>query len=149
MPSSGMWRRLYLVWTDVSEELIASIFRVKTSVHTRSTRRHIPEDGILHSHRREKLESYKIGIDWYVANRSYKCSVWDSHSNGYEGLCLLGYNAMHSVERQMTFRRNMSLPSSGLKLVPCLSYSSTLKMEVTDSKHSLLNTRLMLASCLG
>jgi hypothetical protein len=27
----------------------------ETSVHTRSTRRHIPEDGILHSHRRENL----------------------------------------------------------------------------------------------
>jgi hypothetical protein len=29
----------------------------ETSVHTRSTRRHIPEDGILHSHRRENLRS--------------------------------------------------------------------------------------------
>jgi hypothetical protein len=101
MPSSGMWRRVDLVWTDVSEERIASIFRVEksaseepawaggcrlsrtqlgvfdwwlslqppahagfsladfstlkmqatcsseTSVHTRSTRRHIPEDYIL------------------------------------------------------------------------------------------------------
>jgi hypothetical protein len=28
------------------------------SVHTRSSRRHIPEDGILHSHRRENLISY-------------------------------------------------------------------------------------------
>jgi hypothetical protein len=29
MPSSGMWRRVDLVWTDVSEERIASIFRVE------------------------------------------------------------------------------------------------------------------------
>jgi hypothetical protein len=29
-----------------------------TLIHTRSTRRHIPEDGILHSHRRENLKSY-------------------------------------------------------------------------------------------
>jgi hypothetical protein len=29
----------------------------KTSVHTRPTRRHIPEYGILHSHRRENLKS--------------------------------------------------------------------------------------------
>jgi hypothetical protein len=29
-----------------------------TSVHTRSTRRHIPEDGILHSHRRKNFRSY-------------------------------------------------------------------------------------------
>jgi hypothetical protein len=30
MSSSGMWRRLDLVWTDVSEERIASIFRVES-----------------------------------------------------------------------------------------------------------------------
>jgi hypothetical protein len=30
----------------------------ETSVHTRSTRRHIPEYSILHSHRRENLKSY-------------------------------------------------------------------------------------------
>jgi hypothetical protein len=32
----------------------------ETSVHTRYTRRHIPEDGMLHSHRRENLKSYII-----------------------------------------------------------------------------------------
>jgi hypothetical protein len=37
MPSSGMWRRVVLMCTVVS-----------TSASTRSTRRHIPEDGILH-----------------------------------------------------------------------------------------------------
>jgi hypothetical protein len=98
MASSGMWHRLDLVWTDVSEERIAFFFRVEisaseeqawasgcrlqppahavsshadistltmkairsseTSVQTRSTQSHIPEDGILHSHRRENLKSY-------------------------------------------------------------------------------------------
>jgi hypothetical protein len=29
MSSSGMWRRVYLLWTDVSEECVASIFRVE------------------------------------------------------------------------------------------------------------------------
>jgi hypothetical protein len=82
MPSSGIWRRVDLMWTDFSGEHIASIFRVEksaceepahaatcsrrflargfiypenegdrfpeTSVHTRSTRHHIPEDSILH-----------------------------------------------------------------------------------------------------
>jgi hypothetical protein len=53
-----MWRRVDLVWTHVSEERIASIFRVEKSAseepewaggcsHTRSARRHIPEDDIL------------------------------------------------------------------------------------------------------
>jgi hypothetical protein len=30
------------------------------SVLTRATRRKIPEDGILHSHRRENLKSYEV-----------------------------------------------------------------------------------------
>jgi hypothetical protein len=32
----------------------------ETSVLTRATRRNIPEDTILHSHRRENLKSYKM-----------------------------------------------------------------------------------------
>jgi hypothetical protein len=32
----------------------------KSSVLTRATQRNIPEDGILHNHRRENLKSYKI-----------------------------------------------------------------------------------------
>jgi hypothetical protein len=37
----------------------------ETSVLTRVTRRNIPEDTILHSHRRENLRSYIIGsVDW-------------------------------------------------------------------------------------
>jgi hypothetical protein len=35
----------------------------ETTVLTRTTRRHIPEDGILHSRRRENLKSY---ISQYV-----------------------------------------------------------------------------------
>jgi hypothetical protein len=83
MPSSGMLSRVALVGTDVSEEFRASIIRVtrigtanvvpsspilvtlimealsssETSVLTRVTRRNIPEDAILHSHRRENLKS--------------------------------------------------------------------------------------------
>jgi hypothetical protein len=94
-----MWLLADLVWTDVLEDLIASVFRVEESaseepawaagyhilpVHadslladfstlkmevihsseksvlTRPTRRHIPEDGILHSHRCENLKSYTL-----------------------------------------------------------------------------------------
>jgi hypothetical protein len=85
--SSGMWRHIDIVLTDVSEERITSIFRVedkqtfapahagsfadfflsstlkmeairssKMSVNIISTRRHIPDDCLLHSQRRENLK---------------------------------------------------------------------------------------------
>jgi hypothetical protein len=57
-----MLRRVALVRADVSADYIASIIRKKihpseTSVLTRVTLRHIPEDNILHSHRCENLKS--------------------------------------------------------------------------------------------
>jgi hypothetical protein len=84
--SSGIWRRVDIVLTDVLEERIASIFRVEeeeksasepawgganrlkmeaiysseTSVISICTRRHTPEDRFLHSHRRVNLKSYII-----------------------------------------------------------------------------------------
>jgi hypothetical protein len=76
MLSSGMLRRVALARTDVSRELCASIIRVTrigelgtldvtSNWHMlrrntlSSTQRNIPADGILHSHRRENLKSYK------------------------------------------------------------------------------------------
>jgi hypothetical protein len=79
MPSSGMWRRVDILLTDVSEERIVSIFRVHeceqvtersckllyrhrlvgASVLIRATRRHLPDDDNHHSHRRGNLKSYK------------------------------------------------------------------------------------------
>jgi hypothetical protein len=120
-----MWRRVDLVWTDISEERIASIFRVEksasedpawagvsklqppdhagspladfytlkmeairsseTSVHTRSTRRHIPEDGILHSHRGENLNLTKKIMMKQVYSEKYlpviQLSLITKHEN--------------------------------------------------------------------
>jgi hypothetical protein len=41
----------------------------ETSVLTRATHRNIPEDAILHSHRRENLKTYIALTDWTVSRR--------------------------------------------------------------------------------
>jgi hypothetical protein len=86
MVSSGMLRRVALLRTDVSEkyQFLRSVRRLlvtasvipsspilvtlmkealsssETLVLTRATRRNIPGDTILHSHRRENLKSYTL-----------------------------------------------------------------------------------------
>jgi hypothetical protein len=42
----------------------------QTSVLTRATRHNIPEDGILHSHRRENIKSYVALTGWALKRRS-------------------------------------------------------------------------------
>jgi hypothetical protein len=63
MPSSGILRRVALVRTEVSEELMTEVpSSPETSSLTRGTRRNIPEDSILHSYGREtsNLASQRI-----------------------------------------------------------------------------------------
>jgi hypothetical protein len=107
--SCGMLCHVALVRTNVSEELSASFIRVtrigelgtlpvtsspilvtlmkeaqsssETSVLTRATRRNIPEDIILHSHRPENLKSYKqislacgcIAFLWTLKTEAGRC----------------------------------------------------------------------------
>jgi hypothetical protein len=93
MLSSVLWRRVAVVRTDVAEEHITYVNRVKriselgqllavrsflilfnlmieairpseSSVPTRYIRHHIPEDGILHSHLHGNLKSYIALTGW-------------------------------------------------------------------------------------
>jgi hypothetical protein len=66
MTFSGMLGLVALVRIDVSEVLSSS----EMSVLARSTRRNIPEDAILHIHRRENLKSYTILLSSKVVHQS-------------------------------------------------------------------------------
>jgi hypothetical protein len=44
--------------------MVNAIFFFKTSVLARATRRNIPENGILHSHRRGNLKSHIALTGW-------------------------------------------------------------------------------------
>jgi hypothetical protein len=68
--SSGIWCRVVMVRTDVSEERIASIFRAGESrreyseqvAATTTTRHQIPEEDLLHRHRLQNLKSYRLQL---------------------------------------------------------------------------------------
>jgi hypothetical protein len=78
MPSTGMFRRVSVVRTEVrllvtanvpsSLILVTLMMEVlgssETSVLPRATRRNIPEDRILHSHRLKNLELYIALTGW-------------------------------------------------------------------------------------
>jgi hypothetical protein len=74
---------------------------------------------------------------FHLKSVKWNRKVWGFHSGAYEELYLLEYIAVQSSESQQTFRKNI-LPFRlclvpYFVLLPCVAYSSTLKMEVTCS----------------
>jgi hypothetical protein len=47
----------------------------ETSLFTRATRRNIPEDGILHSHRRENLEPFIFQCPYHKLQRQVRMYI--------------------------------------------------------------------------
>jgi hypothetical protein len=91
MPSSGMWRSHLLTLVPRSRIFFFFLLpwrwrRYGPPVYTISTRRHIPEDGILHSHRRQNLKSYMCVYPLCLCMLFVKrpCSI--SSFSGYCGL---------------------------------------------------------------
>jgi hypothetical protein len=58
----------------------------ETSVLTRATRRNIPEDTVLHSHRRENLKSYALGFEYGNLVHAKECLEEIFHKETFIGL---------------------------------------------------------------
>jgi hypothetical protein len=79
-------------------------------------------EGLIAQSCHESFKLYVYTCIWtscrYPSDSPHCSRIWGSRSGSYEEFCLLGYNAVQSVESQSVLRRNMSPPSSGSKNNP-------------------------------
>jgi hypothetical protein len=85
--TANIFRALPILFTLIMETILSS----ETLVPTRARLRHIPEDGIHHSHRSENLRSYRALTGWTLLRI---CNV---SSVKYElGFYIREYDILHS-----------------------------------------------------
>jgi hypothetical protein len=56
--------------------MMEAIRSSETSVLTKNTRRKFPEDGFLHSHRRENLKSYMTYVCFHIGSALYRNVIY-------------------------------------------------------------------------
>jgi hypothetical protein len=61
------------------------------------------------------VEAWRFEGTYTIFRHCLVCTIWGSHSDGYEQFCLLAYNSVLSAESRYVFRRNISPHSSGSK----------------------------------
>jgi hypothetical protein len=92
----------------------------EASVLTGIMRRHMPEDGILHSHRRENLKPYRAflfpSVFFTVRSSLASTEGWD----WVHLICWQGVSLLHEPRRQMTMRISMKWELAGEWKVLCL-----------------------------
>jgi hypothetical protein len=92
---------------------------------------------------------YPFFMSYYMCKDielKYSCRILSSQSSGYKEVCLLGYNAVSSVENQPIFQRNMF--SACFMWVSCSDFSSTLKLEVTCSSRTSVDFQQTTPHCI-
>jgi hypothetical protein len=75
--------------------MVEAIYYSETSVLTTATRRNVPEDGILHSHRRKNLKSFMepVGLASFEAKISIREPL--HMSTGRQRHLVLATSALH------------------------------------------------------
>jgi hypothetical protein len=79
--------------------MVEATFFSETSILTSATRRHIPEDGILHSHRREYLISYQ---NRYIAKPMCYGSIM-TEAEFEQATPVYTYLIAHPLDQDLTF----------------------------------------------
>jgi hypothetical protein len=124
MPSSGLWRHVDLAWTDVSEEDVASIFKVETSASEEPA-----WAGGCRLHGRDMSTNSKMKM------RKKPCKIWGFRSNENYNYCVLAYVIEWSLRGYRRFEGRLPPSRVGIRIV--LFPSFILKTREADFTENL------------